>query len=72
MTKLVQSEVDFQTIKISLDPILQTSEVVDNTWLKNSSAWLVEKSVLLIRYKNVMLYEKRYYQVPEEVLVLIH
>lgn len=46
MTKLVQSEVDFQTLKVSLDSILQTSEVVDTTWLKNSSAWLVEKSVL--------------------------
>ena len=45
ISKVVQP-LDFPRIQSALKPLIQASEVVDTTWLKNSSAWLIEKSVL--------------------------
>ena len=46
MTKLTQPVGDYQAIRAALEPMIRESEIVDTTWLKNSSAWLVDKSVL--------------------------
>ena len=46
MTKLTQPVGYYQAIRAALEPMIRESEIVDTTWLKNSSAWLVDKSVL--------------------------
>lgn len=46
MTKLAQPVGDFQAVQSALEPLIRATEIVDTTWLKNSSAWLLEKSVL--------------------------
>ena len=45
ISKVVQP-LDFQGMQSVLKPLIQATEIVDTTWLKNSSAWLVEKSIL--------------------------
>ena len=46
LTKLVRPSVDYSEIQSALKPMIQATEIVDTTWLRSSSAWLVEKSVL--------------------------
>ena len=46
MAKLAPPIGDYHAIQTALEPFIQATKNVDTTWLKNSSAWLVDKSVL--------------------------
>lgn len=46
MTKLAQPIGDYYTMQSTLEPIIQATQIVDTTWLKNSSIWLMEKDVI--------------------------
>lgn len=46
MAKLSQPAEDFQVMQSALEPLIRATQIVDTTWLKNNSVWLVEKSVL--------------------------
>lgn len=37
---------DYQAIRSALEPLIRATEIMDTTWLKGSSAWLVEKSAI--------------------------
>ncbi len=46
MVKLAQPIDNYQAMQSIHEPLIRAAQIMDTTWLKNSSAWLVEKSVL--------------------------
>ncbi len=46
MAKLSQPIGDYQALQSALEPLIREKQIVDTTWLKNNSAWLVEKNTL--------------------------
>lgn len=46
MTEIAQPIRVFQAVQSALEPLMRATEYVDTTWLKNSNAWIVEKSAL--------------------------
>lgn len=46
MAKLAPPIGNYQAIQAALEPFIKATKTVDTTWLKNSSAWLVDKSAL--------------------------
>ena len=46
MVELTKPIENYKAMQSALEPLIQATKIVDTTWLKNSSAWLVEKNVL--------------------------
>lgn len=46
MTKHTQPKGDYQALQSALEPLIRVTQNVDTTWLRNSSAWLVNKNIL--------------------------
>ena len=44
--KLNRPMSDYQTIQSAIEPLIRATQIVDTTWLKNSSGWHVEKDAL--------------------------
>lgn len=46
MAKLSQPIGDYQALQSALEPLIRATQIVDTSWLKSNSAWLVEKNAL--------------------------